>query len=126
MGLLIFAVGAETHSAKYSTRESGGGARNRCAVAGGRSLTGSPEPFSFSGNEYRQFLADGVAVVFENRVALAVARAIGVVFANGLRRGASSRRRFVVAQVDDFGLRIGDRIVVPGSQPVGLAVACAT
>ena len=64
-----------------------------------------------------------MAVVLEHRVALAVAGAIGVVLANGQRRGSPTRAALVVAQVDDFRLRIAHRIVVPRRQAIGLAVA---
>src|SRR5690349_8890698 len=50
-------------------------------------------------NKYRELLPDGVAIVLEHRVALAVAGPIGVILANGLRRGAPARAAVVVAQV---------------------------
>ena len=122
MQLLIFAVRAQHPLGEIGDGEA---ARPRRIVA-------QPQPADLhriagaifgDGNEDGQLLPDGVAVVLEDRVALAVARAVGVLFADGQSGGRPHAPGFVVAQIDRFRLRIADRIVMPRRQPVRLAVA---
>src|SRR4051812_14883133 len=73
-------------------------------------------------NKYRQLLADGVAVVLENRISLAMPCAVRVVLANGKRGGCPHPAGVLVTQINGLGLRIGHRIVLPGGESVLLAV----
>ena len=54
---------------------------------------------------------------------MAMPGSIRVLFADWGRRGRPNGPTFFIAQVDDLALRIGNGIVAPRRQPVGLAVA---
>src|SRR5258706_7163439 len=73
-------------------------------------------------NKHRQLLPDRMAVVLEDCVSLPVTCTISILFANRRRRGSPDRAAFIVAEINHLGLRIAHRIVVPGSEAVGLAV----
>ena len=75
------------------------------------------------GNKGQKQLFDAVAVVFDLGIALAVTGTIGIEFAHGQGRGRPKHSAFFIANIDGFGGGIGDRIIAPGCQAVGLAVA---
>src|SRR5262245_9801661 len=61
--------------------------------------------------------------MLEDRVAVSVARPIGVfLLTNRQRSGSPNRATLLVTQVDDLRLRIRERIVAPRSQAIGLAI----
>src|ERR1700733_6884290 len=76
-----------------------------------------------SGYKNNQFLLDGVAVVLEHGVALAMPGAICVPLANRKRRGSPHRAGLLIAQINNLGLRIGDWVVMPWRQTIRLAIS---
>ena len=64
-----------------------------------------------------------MAVVFKNRIPVAMTRTVGVLLARGQSGGSPDHSAFFIAQIDRFRLRVRHRIVVPRRKAVGLAVS---
>src|SRR3954469_16790524 len=112
--LLVFPIGAENPLGKVQDSEP---SRTRRIVTQAQPvyLYRVPGILVAERNEYRELLSDRVAIVFVDGIALAMTRAIGVILANRLRRRCPAGAAIVITQVNDFRLRIGNGIIMPGS-----------
>src|SRR5438874_4116924 len=86
-----------------------------------RRIVAQPQPADFHGgapvhirgNEYGQLLSNRMAVVFEYRIALAMAGAMRVILTNGQSRRGPDRAALFIPQVNHFRLRVAHRVVMP-------------